>query len=62
MVTFVVGDPTMTKTVALTADTDVEGTEYFDFIISLSHAATVAAASVATADTAEVFILDLSCK
>ena len=53
----------MTKTIMLTEDTAVEGIEYFDFVLTLTtNAATMAAASIATADTAEVFILDLSCE
>ena len=64
MITFPQYDAAMTHTVALTADTILEGTECFDFIIALtSDATTMAAASVSTnGNTAKIFIIDESCK
>ena len=63
-ITFPQYDAAMTHTVALTADTILEGTECFNFIIALtSDAGTMAAASVSTnGDTAKIFIIDESCK
>ena len=62
-ITFAADDVTQKQTIMLEADTDLEGVESFNYVISVMDATTAMTAAVsANANTAKVLILDTSCK